>query len=85
MSFGAMLHFILSESNCGLYISPYFLLFLAQTDDKGVFCSDLSNEFLIAARTFSLNEQQLKNVSFDSINYCLAKPEEKDALRKCFQ
>ncbi|CAJ0925455.1 16770_t:CDS:2 [Entrophospora sp. SA101] len=38
------------------------------TDDKGVFFSDLSDEYAIAASTFSLTQQQLYELSYQCID-----------------
>jgi adenosine deaminase len=58
--------------------------FVLQTDDKGVFCSDLSHEYILAAETFGLTEEQLLKLSSASVDFCLASPEEKNELRKLF-
>ncbi|XP_065351542.1 adenosine deaminase-like protein isoform X1 [Cloeon dipterum] len=55
------------------------------TDDKGVFCSDLSNEFHIAAKSFDLSEQDLRDLSINTVDFCLASQQMKEQLRRCFQ
>ncbi|CAI2170803.1 3278_t:CDS:2 [Funneliformis geosporum] len=52
------------------------------TDDKGVFFSDLSNEYVIAASTFSLNPKNLFELSFQSIDYIFDCDDIKIQLRK---
>ncbi|KAF7730035.1 hypothetical protein EC973_002980 [Apophysomyces ossiformis] len=42
--------------------------FVLCTDDKGVFFSDLSNEYFIAAKTFKMTRQQLYEASFQTID-----------------
>ncbi|XP_028407028.1 adenosine deaminase-like protein [Dendronephthya gigantea] len=39
------------------------------TDDKGVFTSSLSEEYLLAAKTFNLSKAHLWKLSYDSIDY----------------
>lgn len=53
-----------------------------QTDDKGVFATSLSKEYLIAARTFGLSRQQLWQLSYDTINWIFADNDVKDELRR---
>ncbi|XP_078711025.1 N6-Methyl-AMP deaminase [Lampetra fluviatilis] len=51
------------------------------TDDKGVFATDLSQEYHIAADTFNLSKEDLWNISYRSID-CIFLPEgEKRQLR----
>jgi len=52
------------------------------TDDKGVFFSDLSTEYAIAASTFSLNPKNLFELSFQSIDCIFDSDETKLQLRK---
>ena len=55
--------------------------FLLQTDDKGVFSSDLSQEYAIAAKSFTMNKLDLWELSFDSINYIFEDNNVKELLR----
>ncbi|XP_046404183.1 adenosine deaminase-like protein [Ischnura elegans] len=55
------------------------------TDDKGVFSTSLSAEYCIAAKTFELNNDQLWQLSYDSINYAFASDYEKEKLREIFK
>ncbi|SAM05052.1 hypothetical protein [Absidia glauca] len=55
--------------------------FILCTDDKGVFGSDLSNEYVLAAKTFGLDRHQLFEASFKSIDYVFADQETKDQLK----
>ncbi|XP_071447267.1 N6-Methyl-AMP deaminase [Hetaerina americana] len=52
------------------------------TDDKGVFSTSLSDEYCIAAKTFELDNDQLWQLSYDSINYAFASEYEKEKLQK---
>ncbi|MEE6502897.1 hypothetical protein FKM82_004671 [Ascaphus truei] len=51
------------------------------TDDKGVFGTDLSQEYQIAASTFNLSAQQVWDLSYKSINYIFASADVKSNLR----
>ena len=42
---------------------------LLQTDDKGVFSTSLSEEYSIAAHTFSLSTTDLLELSLDAVDY----------------
>jgi adenosine deaminase len=46
-----------------------------------VFGSDLSNEYVLAAKTFGLDRHQLFEASFKSIDYVFADQETKDQLK----
>ncbi|CAG8490950.1 2135_t:CDS:2 [Scutellospora calospora] len=52
------------------------------TDDKGVFFSNLSTEYSIAASTFSLSPKQLFDLSYRCINYIFESENVKENLRK---
>jgi len=52
-----------------------------QTDDKGVFATSLSREYAVAAETFNLTQQNLWDLSYDSINYIFADYTVKEQLR----
>ncbi|XP_069480861.1 adenosine deaminase-like protein isoform X2 [Ambystoma mexicanum] len=51
------------------------------TDDKGVFATDLSQEYQLAASTFDLSPAQIWDLSYDSINYIFAPDTVKSTLR----
>lgn len=60
-------------------LSP--LLNIWQTDDKGVFGTTLSQEYLIAGHTFSLSIQDLWKISYDSLDYAFMTAGERDELK----
>ena len=51
-----------------IIMTLYLMLLLLQTDDKGVFSTSLSEEYLIAAQTFSLSTTDLFELSSLAIN-----------------
>lgn len=51
-----------------------------QTDDKGVFMTTLSEEFVAAAQTFHLSVKDLCNFTEIAIGACFGSPEEKRQL-----
>uniref|UniRef100_A0A673JHM7 Adenosine deaminase-like n=1 Tax=Sinocyclocheilus rhinocerous TaxID=307959 RepID=A0A673JHM7_9TELE len=52
------------------------------TDDKGVFCTDLSQEYQLAASTFGLTQETLWMLSQQSIGYTFAPEPIKQRLEK---
>lgn len=52
------------------------------TDDKGVFATNLSQEYQLAAETFHLTQLQVWNLSYDSIDYIFASDCTKSELKK---
>ena len=58
-----------------------FIVYL-QTDDKGVFSTSLSEEYSIAADTFSLSRQQMWDLSYKSIEYIFADDSVKKSLQR---
>lgn len=52
------------------------------TDDKGVFATDLSQEYELVAKTFNLTRSQMWDISYDSINYIFASNVVKSKLRE---
>lgn len=58
---------------------------LLQTDDKGVFRADLSDEYIQAAKAFSMTNTQLYKASFQSIDAIFADDSVKDHLRTQWQ
>ncbi|XP_074863001.1 N6-Methyl-AMP deaminase isoform X2 [Carettochelys insculpta] len=55
------------------------------TDDKGVFATDLSQEYQLAAETFNLTQSQMWDLSYDSINYIFASNSVKVKLKEHWQ
>jgi adenosine deaminase len=56
----------------------------SQTDDVGVFCSPLSNEYLLAARHFNLTRDQLTTLAESVVDMIFAGEDEKTRLRKSY-
>ncbi|XP_066256092.1 adenosine deaminase-like protein [Euwallacea similis] len=56
------------------------LPFCLGTDDKGVFDTCLSQEFLIAAKTFNFNKLDLWTICRNSVEYSFASAKEKELL-----
>ncbi|CAM5145001.1 unnamed protein product [Eretmochelys imbricata] len=52
------------------------------TDDKGVFATDLSQEYQLVAKTFNLTPSQIWDLSYESINYIFASDHVKLKLRE---
>ncbi|OXB53956.1 hypothetical protein ASZ78_004847 [Callipepla squamata] len=52
------------------------------TDDKGVFATDLSQEYELVAETFNLTRSQMWDLSYESINYIFAPNVVKSKLRE---
>lgn len=59
----------------------YFFVTL-QTDDKGVFCSDLSQEYQLAASTFGLSRDAVWKLSQQAIDCIFAPDGVKQQLRQ---
>lgn len=55
-------------------------LLTIQTDDVGVFCSPIWNEYLIVAQQFGLSRMQLWDLSFQAIGAIFGGVEEKVRL-----
>ena len=53
-----------------------------QTDDKGVFSTSLTEEYVKAAETFSLSRRQIWDLSYNSITSIFAEKDVKDKLRE---
>ncbi|CAH0552152.1 unnamed protein product [Brassicogethes aeneus] len=58
------------------------LPFCINTDDKGVFCTSLSQEFEVISRLFNFTKHNLWKISYDTIDYTFCDKMEKDSLRK---
>eukprot|EP01118_Nematostelium_gracile_P014679 TRINITY_DN577_c0_g1_i2.p1 TRINITY_DN577_c0_g1~~TRINITY_DN577_c0_g1_i2.p1 ORF type:complete len:266 (+),score=70.53 TRINITY_DN577_c0_g1_i2:219-1016(+) len=54
------------------------------TDDKGVFLTCLSQEYLLASQSFGLKEEELFQLSFKSIDYIFAEEDIKEQLKNKF-
>ena len=52
------------------------------TDDVGVFCSELSNEYALVAEHFGLNKKEVCELARSAIDITFAHKEEKERLRK---
>lgn len=59
--------------------------FCLQTDDKGVFSTNLSDEYFLAQQHFNLSKKDLWNIAFTSIDSCFASDEEKCKLKLYLQ
>lgn len=60
-----------------------FLFFVTlQTDDKGVFCTDLSQEYQLAASTFGLSREAVWKLSQQAIDCIFAPDAVKQQLRQ---
>uniref|UniRef100_A0A6J0SVE0 N6-Methyl-AMP deaminase isoform X2 n=1 Tax=Pogona vitticeps TaxID=103695 RepID=A0A6J0SVE0_9SAUR len=55
------------------------------TDDKGVFATDLSQEYQLAADTFQLSKEQVWNLSYEAIDHIFASSRTKTALKERWQ
>lgn len=70
------------------YVFFYILMlfhFVWQTDDKGVFSTTLSEEYSLMARTFNLTEEQVWNLTFQSIDYIFGGENLKDDLKELWK
>lgn len=57
-------------------------LLCLQTDDKGVFCTDLSQEYQLAASTFGLSREAVWDLSRQAIDCIFAQDGVKQQLRQ---
>ncbi|KAM6936976.1 N6-Methyl-AMP deaminase [Xenentodon cancila] len=55
------------------------------TDDKGVFCTDLSQEYELAASTFGLSREAVWTLSQRAIDCCFAEESVKQQLRQTWK
>ncbi|XP_072837756.2 N6-Methyl-AMP deaminase isoform X1 [Pogona vitticeps] len=55
------------------------------TDDKGVFATNLSQEYQLAADTFQLSEEQVWNLSYEAIDHIFASSRTKTMLKERWQ
>ncbi|XP_017775223.1 PREDICTED: adenosine deaminase-like protein [Nicrophorus vespilloides] len=54
--------------------------FSISTDDKGVFCSNLSNEYYLASKHFGLNEDDLYAITRNAVDHSFGSEVEKEIL-----
>jgi len=54
------------------------------TDDKGIFLTTLTKEYVIAGNTLSLSHNDLFNLSYHSIDYIFQDDKVKESLREKF-
>ena len=60
------------------------LYLILQTDDKGVFCTSLSKEYMLAADWLNLSREQIWDLSYNAINHIFASDKMKEELHKKF-
>ena len=53
-----------------------------QTDDVGIFCSPLSNEYLLLAEHFGLKHKELAELNLGAIDVIFGSVKEKERLRR---
>jgi adenosine deaminase len=56
-----------------------------QTDDVGVFCSPLSNEYELAAKHFSLSSAEVRKLCEGVVESIFTGEDEKDRLREIYR
>lgn len=56
-------------------LGSHMCCFFTQTDDKGVFCTTLSQEYLLGSRKLVLTREQLWELSYTSIDFIFADEE----------
>lgn len=59
-------------------------LTIAQTDDVGVFCSPLSNEYALAAEHFNLSRAEIRKLCTGVVDSIFTGDDEKDRLRRIY-
>jgi adenosine deaminase len=65
-------------------VSPLTRNYPFQTDDKGVFATSLSQEYMMTADSYDLSREQLWQMALSSIDYTFASEEEKNHLKDMF-
>lgn len=60
----------------------YLFFLILQTDDKGVFCTDLSQEYQLAASTFGLSPEAVWQLSQQAIDCVFAADAVKQQLKQ---
>lgn len=63
----------------------FFLHITLQTDDKGVFSITLSEEYSIMAKTFNLTEEEVWDLTLNSIDYIFENDSVKNALKETWK
>ena len=63
----------------------FFLHITLQTDDKGVFSITLSEEYSIMAKTFNLKEEEVWDLTLNSIDYIFENDSVKNALKETWK
>jgi adenosine deaminase len=58
------------------------VLTIYQTDDVGVFCSPLSQEYYLAAKHFGLSRKEVKALCERAVDSIFAGPDEKERIRR---
>lgn len=62
-----------------------FLHITLQTDDKGVFSITLSEEYSIMAKTFNLTEEEVWDLTLNSIDYIFENDSVKNTLKETWK
>jgi len=57
----------------------------SQTDDVGVFCSPLSNEYELAAKHFRLSPAEIRKLCEGALESIFTGEDEKDRIRKVYR
>lgn len=70
------LYFMLKKFN--------YLYLILQTDDKGVFSTSLSHEYMWCMETFGLNQLQVTKMALEAIDYIFARGEVREILKSKF-
>lgn len=63
---------------------PRNSLTVAQTDDVGVFCSPLSNEYELAAQHFDLGRAEIRKLCVGAVESIFTGEDEKNRLRTIY-
>ena len=63
----------------------FFLHITLQTDDKGVFSITLSEEYSIMAKTFNLTEEEVWDLTLNSIDYIFENDSVKNVLKETWK
>ena len=61
------------------------LIFDPQTDDVGIFCSTLSEEYFLCAKHFKLSRQEVKQLSEGAVDMIFAGEDEKSRLHAMYK
>ena len=55
------------------------------TDDKGIFMSDSSQEYILASKAFHLGKKELYDLAYKSVDYIFDTEQVKEELRRVFK